>query len=205
MTLLPLHPLCSCNDIAPPSVSFEDNVTPNMPLNEGTSNLEEQIPEADLDIGKCNDPISYNEAINSDQSSQWIKAMIDELESMSKNDVYELVELPKGFPKDRHGLVAHLIWSYIKWTLKQLSLMVICMNVFMTQPEGFKPKGQEHLVFKGDVFGTFQCPKNGGRKRTNEIDTLCFCSWKPDVCSVCTRPDIAYIAGMLGDINLIPA
>jgi len=50
MTLLPLHPVVPLvNDIAPPSASLEDNVTPNMPLNEGTSNLEEQIPEVTIE------------------------------------------------------------------------------------------------------------------------------------------------------------
>ena len=134
-----------------------------------------------MDIGKCNDPTSYNEAVNSDHSSQWNKAMIDELDSMSKNDVWQLVKLPKGIkpvgckwvfktkldpngnverykarlvakgytqkegvdyqetfspvsrkdsPRIVMALVAHLIWSYIKCTLKQLSLMVICMKMY---------------------------------------------------------------------------
>ena len=49
-----------------------------------------------MDPGKLNDPIFYNEAISSDQSSEWNKAMIDELESMKKNDIWDLVELPNG-------------------------------------------------------------------------------------------------------------
>ncbi|KAK1419614.1 hypothetical protein QVD17_28832 [Tagetes erecta] len=49
-----------------------------------------------MDLGNCNDPISYNEAISSDQSSEWNKAMTDELNSMYQNDVWDLVELPKG-------------------------------------------------------------------------------------------------------------
>ena len=50
MTPLPLHPIVPLvNDIAPLIASLEDNVTPNMPLNEGTSNLEEQIPEVTIE------------------------------------------------------------------------------------------------------------------------------------------------------------
>ncbi|XP_076883210.1 uncharacterized protein LOC143531908 [Bidens hawaiensis] len=51
----------------------------------------------EADTKKLNDPISYNEAMSSDQSSEWNKAMIDELDSMRKNDVWDLVELPNGF------------------------------------------------------------------------------------------------------------
>ncbi|XP_076918737.1 uncharacterized protein LOC143579267 [Bidens hawaiensis] len=92
-----------------------------MPENEGTSNTQNQdnaepanqlrrssrsrrptnfddyvtyLTEADA--GKHNDPISYNEAMSNDQSSEWNKAMIDELHSMRKNDVWDLVELPNG-------------------------------------------------------------------------------------------------------------
>jgi hypothetical protein len=35
-------------------------------------------------------------AISSDQSSEWNKAMIDELESMKENIVWDLVDLPNG-------------------------------------------------------------------------------------------------------------
>nr|GFA35789.1 retrovirus-related Pol polyprotein from transposon TNT 1-94 [Tanacetum cinerariifolium] len=45
---------------------------------------------------KCNDPESIEDAITCDQSAHWREAMEDELNSMSKNDVWELVELPKG-------------------------------------------------------------------------------------------------------------
>ena len=51
------------------------------------------LNEADLDIGKENDPITYGDAMTCDQSSKWNEAMIDELISMEKNDVWELVKL----------------------------------------------------------------------------------------------------------------
>ena len=54
------------------------------------------LNEADFDLGKCNDPESYEDAINCDQSAHWREAMKDELNSMSKNNVWELAELPKG-------------------------------------------------------------------------------------------------------------
>ncbi|GKC16487.1 retrovirus-related pol polyprotein from transposon TNT 1-94 [Tanacetum coccineum] len=54
------------------------------------------LNEDDYDLGKVEDPIFYNEAINSNQSTQWLEAMNDELKSMQINDVWELVELPNG-------------------------------------------------------------------------------------------------------------
>ncbi|KAD5802268.1 hypothetical protein E3N88_13628 [Mikania micrantha] len=49
-----------------------------------------------MDAGKFTDPTSYHEAITSDQSSEWKMAMTDELDSMKKNNVWDLVELPNG-------------------------------------------------------------------------------------------------------------
>ncbi|XP_068486344.1 uncharacterized mitochondrial protein AtMg00820-like [Phaseolus vulgaris] len=49
-----------------------------------------------MDAGRYTDPTSYNEAITSDQSSEWNNVMLDELDSMKKNNVWDLVELPDG-------------------------------------------------------------------------------------------------------------
>jgi hypothetical protein len=42
------------------------------------------------------DPTSYEEAMRSAHSSKWLEAMEDEMKSMSSNDVWDLVEIPKG-------------------------------------------------------------------------------------------------------------
>ncbi|KAK9074591.1 hypothetical protein SSX86_007189 [Deinandra increscens subsp. villosa] len=234
------------HDIVPPSVSLEDNITPNMPSNEGTSNAQDQNPdivtqpqepdaplrrssrpkrpvnfddyvtylnEADLDIGKYNDPTSYNEAISSDQSSKWNEAMIDELDSMSKNNVWELVELPKGVkpigckwvyktkldpngnierhkarlvakgynrkegidyqetfsPVSRKDSLRIVMASVAHFDLElhQMDVKTAFLNgdlhedVFMTQPEGFKSEGQEHLVckLKKSIYGLKQASR----------------------------------------------
>ncbi|KAD4983110.1 hypothetical protein E3N88_19781 [Mikania micrantha] len=54
------------------------------------------LTEAEMDARKFTDPTSYHEAITSDQSSEWKIAMTDELDSMKKNDVWDLVELSNG-------------------------------------------------------------------------------------------------------------
>ncbi|GJR01908.1 retrovirus-related pol polyprotein from transposon TNT 1-94 [Tanacetum coccineum] len=54
------------------------------------------LNEDDYNLGKIEDPIFYKDAINSNQSTRWLKAMNDELKSIQINDVWELTELPNG-------------------------------------------------------------------------------------------------------------
>jgi hypothetical protein len=42
------------------------------------------------------DPTSFEEAMRSVHSSEWLEAMKDEMKSMSTNDVWDLEEIPKG-------------------------------------------------------------------------------------------------------------
>jgi hypothetical protein len=42
------------------------------------------------------DPASHEEAMRSAHSSKWLEAMEDEMKLMSSNDVWDLVEIPKG-------------------------------------------------------------------------------------------------------------
>ena len=54
------------------------------------------LQESENDLSIDNDPISFSEAINGDNSDKWLDAMKDELKSMAHNDVWDLVELPEG-------------------------------------------------------------------------------------------------------------
>jgi len=42
------------------------------------------------------DPASFEEAMRSTRSSEWLEAMKDEMRSMSTNGVWDLEEIPKG-------------------------------------------------------------------------------------------------------------
>jgi len=42
------------------------------------------------------DPTSYEEAMRSVHSSEWLEAMKDEMKSMSSNGVWDLEKIPKG-------------------------------------------------------------------------------------------------------------
>jgi hypothetical protein len=48
------------------------------------------------DIGKVDDPASFEEAMTRGHSSKWLEAVNDEIKSMSTNDVWDLVEIPHG-------------------------------------------------------------------------------------------------------------
>src|SRR5574341_354294 len=50
------------------------------------------IEESHMD----DDPTSYEEAMRSARSSEWLEAMKDEMKSMKLNDVWDLEEIPKG-------------------------------------------------------------------------------------------------------------
>ena len=52
------------------------------------------LQESNYDIGIKRDPLSFSQAIESNDSEKWYDAMKEELKSMVQNDVWDLVELP---------------------------------------------------------------------------------------------------------------
>ena len=47
-------------------------------------------------MGEEGEPKNYSEAISSDDSIKWIAAMQEKVESLLKNEIWELVKLPEG-------------------------------------------------------------------------------------------------------------
>lgn len=54
------------------------------------------LQESDFNIGVKEDPLSFQEAIQSIDSEHWQDMMLDELEYTKHNHVLDLVQLPKG-------------------------------------------------------------------------------------------------------------
>ena len=52
--------------------------------------------EHESDLSMDNDPVSFKEAMESNNSEKWYNAMKEELKSMTDNNVWEMTELPKG-------------------------------------------------------------------------------------------------------------
>ena len=54
------------------------------------------LQESDCDINIEDDPVTFSQAMSGNKSTFWYNAMKDELNSMASNQVWDLVELPKG-------------------------------------------------------------------------------------------------------------
>ena len=54
------------------------------------------LQESDYNIGAANDPETFSQAMNCRESKLWYDAMIEEMNSMATNKVWDLVTLPNG-------------------------------------------------------------------------------------------------------------
>nr|GEW94139.1 putative Gag-Pol polyprotein [Tanacetum cinerariifolium] len=274
------------------------------------------LNEVDFDLGKCNDPESFEDAITCDQPAHWREAMEDEMNSMSKNNFWELVELPKGAKlvgckwvfktkldpngnierykarlvakgytqkegvdyketlspvsrKDSLRIVMALV-AHFDLELHQMNVKTAFLNgdlhedLYMVQPQasnnidlvheskrflsinfdmkdlveasyvigieihrdrangrlGLSQKAyierilnrfnMQHCsptvapVIKGDVFGSHQCPKTKVEYEETKQISYAFLVGSLTYAQVCTRPNIAYICGMLGRFQSNP-
>ena len=61
-----------------------------------------------------------------------------------------------------------------------------------------KCSGSPAPIVKGDKFGTFQCPRN--QYETDQMKSVPYASAVGSImyAQVCTRPDLAFVIGMLG-------
>jgi hypothetical protein len=60
------------------------------------SNYVVYLQESNFDVGHKDDPKSFSQAMSGDNSTFWFNAMKEEMESMAKNQIWDLVNLPKG-------------------------------------------------------------------------------------------------------------
>ena len=94
------------NNEIPPTVPIEQTQQPQeVPLRRSTRERRNAIPddyivflqehEDGMGLGE-DDPINFQQALQNHNAQKWIDAMKDEMKSMKDNDVWDLVELPKG-------------------------------------------------------------------------------------------------------------
>ncbi|RVW37000.1 Retrovirus-related Pol polyprotein from transposon TNT 1-94 [Vitis vinifera] len=142
------------------------------------------LQESDFDIGIRKDPVSFSQAMESDDSSKWMEAMNEELKSMAHNGVWDLIELPNNCKpvgckwvfktkRDAKGNIerfkARLVAKGFtqKEELHQMDVKTAFLNgnldedIYMEQPEGFAKKGNEHLVckLKKSIYGLKQASR----------------------------------------------
>jgi len=54
------------------------------------------LQESENELSIDNDPVSFSEAMNSDNSDKWLDVMKDELKSMVQNYVWDFVKVLEG-------------------------------------------------------------------------------------------------------------
>ncbi|RVW22815.1 Retrovirus-related Pol polyprotein from transposon TNT 1-94 [Vitis vinifera] len=166
------------------------------------------LGEREYDIGKEVDPTTYYEALSSDKANEWLIAMRDEMQSMSDNDVWELVDLPKGYKpigckwvfktkRENKGNVerykARLVMALVAHfdlELHQMDVKIAFLNgdlseeVYMSQPEGFKENGKENMVcrLKRSIYGLKQASRQWYLKFDKIVTSFGFIENKFDQC-----------------------
>ncbi|KAL8126204.1 hypothetical protein AgCh_013480 [Apium graveolens] len=96
--------------------------------------------------------------MSSVNSEKWHSAMKSEMESMYTNQVWTLVEAPEGVKPIGCKWILLAIAAYYDYEIWQMDVKTAFLNgkleeeVYMTQPEGFLSKGNEHLVYEPCVY-----------------------------------------------------
>ncbi|RVW86375.1 Retrovirus-related Pol polyprotein from transposon TNT 1-94 [Vitis vinifera] len=174
--------------LPPENIAIENAVEPPQPAPLRRSQRERRpaitddyvvyLQESDFDIGIRKDPVSFSQAMESDDSSKWMEAMNEELKSMAHNA--RLVA--KGFTqkegidykdtfspvskKDSLRIIMALV-AHFDLELHQMDVKTAFLNgnldedIYMEQPEGFAKKGNEHLVckLKKSIYGLKQASR----------------------------------------------
>ncbi|WKA02463.1 hypothetical protein VitviT2T_020650 [Vitis vinifera] len=119
------------------------------------------------------EPVCYDDALQDKDADKWLVAMKSEMESMYSNQVWELVEPPKGVKP---------IGSYFDYEIWQMDVKIAFLNgsldecIYMKQPEGFITNGQEHLLCKlnRSIYGLKQTSRSWNTCFDQTIKTFGF-------------------------------
>ncbi|KAJ4715440.1 Retrovirus-related Pol polyprotein from transposon TNT 1-94 [Melia azedarach] len=145
--------------IPPKRYGFEDMVAYALQVAE----------EVDTD---SNEPSTYKEVVTCTESTQWLAAMGDEMESLHKNQTWELTKRPRDrkiITLVRHTSIRVLlaIVAHQDLELEQLDVKTAFLHgeleeeIYMTQPDGFQVPGKEDYVckLKKSLYGLKQSPR----------------------------------------------
>ncbi|GJR24430.1 retrovirus-related pol polyprotein from transposon TNT 1-94 [Tanacetum coccineum] len=122
------------------------------------------------------EPITFQEAINSSEKDEWVRAMEEDMTSLKKNHTWELVDQPPG-QKLRAGIDYNKVFSHVvrhtsirvillltaceDYELEQIDVKTVFLHgnldetIYMRQPPGFEEgTGNKHKV---STAGTYYC------------------------------------------------
>ncbi|RVW39978.1 Retrovirus-related Pol polyprotein from transposon TNT 1-94 [Vitis vinifera] len=106
------------------------------------------------------EPVCYDDALQDKDADKWLVAMKSKMESMYSNQVWELVEPPKGVKP---------IGSYFDYEIWQMDVKTAFLNgsldecIYMKQPEGFITNGRSRLLVLISVMMSLACIRSGMR------------------------------------------
>ncbi|RVW62715.1 Retrovirus-related Pol polyprotein from transposon TNT 1-94 [Vitis vinifera] len=194
--------------LPPENIAIENAVEPPQPAPLRRSQRERRpaitddyvvyLQESDFDIGIRKDPVSFSQAMESDDSSKWMDAMNEELKSMAHNGVWDLIELPNSCFTQKEGIdykdtfspvskkdslrIIMALVAHFDLELHQMDVKTAFLNgnldedIYMEQPEGFVKKGNEHLVckLKKSIYGLKQASRQWYIKFNNTITSFGF-------------------------------
>ncbi|PKI76896.1 hypothetical protein CRG98_002683 [Punica granatum] len=114
-------------------------------------NLHENVQELFVhgDNDHRDDPNTYEEAISNIDSSKWLEDMRSEMDSMSKNQVCDLVDPPEAMLKSIRMMLA--IAAHYDYEIWQMNVKTAFLNsyieedIFMDQPKGFESKDKSKI------------------------------------------------------------
>uniref|UniRef100_A0A2N9FPX7 Integrase catalytic domain-containing protein n=1 Tax=Fagus sylvatica TaxID=28930 RepID=A0A2N9FPX7_FAGSY len=162
------------------TVEGVSNLTPISSSLDIATDIEEMQGEQPIPP-EMEEPQSFQEVQSHKDKQSWMKAMHEEMNSLHKNNTYELVELPKGKKALRNKWVFKLKKdASLDLELEQMDVKTVFLHgdleeeIYMVQPEGFQAKGKEHKVcrLKKSLYGLKQAPRQWYKKFDSFIDDM---------------------------------
>ncbi|GAA0171470.1 transmembrane signal receptor [Lithospermum erythrorhizon] len=150
------------------------------------------------------EPLCYQEAIESDDSKQWLAAMEEEMNSLYKNNTYTLVDKSKAAKVLKNRWIFKLKYAEgnsnprlvlglaasLDLEIEQLDVKTAFLHgdldeeIFMEQPEGFKERGKEDMVcqLQKSLYGLKQAPRQWYKRFDAFMDKQNFKRTQVDHC-----------------------
>ncbi|KAE8654354.1 Retrovirus-related Pol polyprotein from transposon TNT 1-94 [Hibiscus syriacus] len=103
---------------------------------------------------KCDDPVTFRDAVTSQENDKWMASMVEEMKSLNHNRTWELVHLSEE------------------------------EQIYMRQPEGFTQPGNKHLVcrLKKSLYGLKQSPRQWYKRFDSYMIKICYNRCEYDYC-----------------------
>ncbi|XXG64806.1 hypothetical protein AAC387_Pa05g2660 [Persea americana] len=118
------------------------------------------------------EPECYEEALQVETRARWEQAMEDEMKSLSSNQTWDLVQLPKG-KKALHNNVLSIV-AVENLHIEQLDVKTAFLHgdleedIYMHQPQGYAMPGKEEMVYDMLVAGSNMHKINNLKKQLSQ-------------------------------------